>query len=209
MNEECVEEKLPDPADHQDVQTTMEIKIEGKTPPLLSGEPPKTTQNIVSHMMDIAEPLASLKKALEHRLQCSLKDHEIYLQNSTLLSEDKSLVEQGINAKGILQFSVQVISAQGVKPRLNIVDVIKPITVEVAIELRAAPEVEDATGCKWVVCNSYKEEQEKLGIPFGQFAASLNNYSDLCDPVTVTPYRSCVVDVMNLIVFPLAMLRAS
>ncbi|XP_033641718.1 GA-binding protein alpha chain-like [Asterias rubens] len=154
----------PQQDDH--ILTAMEIKQEGKTLPLLSGESPKTSQNVVSHMMDIAEPLINLKKALEQRLQCSLKDHEIYLQNSTLLSEEKSLIEQGVIAKGVLQFSVQVISAQGVKPRINIVDVIKPITVEVAIEQRAAPvQVEDGTGCKWVVCNSYKEEQEKQGIP--------------------------------------------
>ena len=34
----------------------------------------------------------------------------------------------------------------------------------------APVQVEDGTGCKWVVCNSYKEEQEKQGIPLGELA---------------------------------------
>ncbi|XP_022098536.1 GA-binding protein alpha chain-like isoform X3 [Acanthaster planci] len=126
---------------------------------------PPPPQSIIIHMMDIAEPLSSLKKALEQRLQCSLKDHEIYLQNERLLDESNSLLEQGVNAEGTLQFSVEVISAQGVRPRMNIVDVIKPITIEVVDNAPPATEVEATTKCKWVVCNNYREVQERLGMP--------------------------------------------
>ncbi|XP_038065630.1 GA-binding protein alpha chain-like isoform X2 [Patiria miniata] len=128
-------------------------------------QPQPQSQSIIIHMMDIAEPLTSLKKALMQRLQCNLMDHEIYLQNERLMEEDKSLVEQGINAEGILQFSVEVNSSQGMKPRLNIVDVIKPITIEVVDNNPQVTEVPDTSKCRWMVCNSYKEEQERLGIP--------------------------------------------
>ncbi|XP_038065633.1 GA-binding protein alpha chain-like isoform X4 [Patiria miniata] len=131
-------------------------------------QPQPQSQSIIIHMMDIAEPLTSLKKALMQRLQCNLMDHEIYLQNERLMEEDKSLVEQGINAEGILQFSVEVNSSQGMKPRLNIVDVIKPITIEVVDNNPQVTEVPDTSKCRWMVCNSYKEEQERLGIPEDQ-----------------------------------------
>ena len=36
--------------------------------------------------MDIEEPLSTLRKLLEARLQCSLIDHEFYLQDSIPVS---------------------------------------------------------------------------------------------------------------------------
>ena len=39
-------------------------------------------QNLIIQHMDIAEPLATLKQLLELRLQCSLSDHQFYLQDS-------------------------------------------------------------------------------------------------------------------------------
>ena len=39
-------------------------------------------QNIIIQHMDIAEPLVTLRKLLEARLQCSLHDHEFWLQDS-------------------------------------------------------------------------------------------------------------------------------
>ncbi|XP_072049901.1 GA-binding protein alpha chain-like [Amphiura filiformis] len=130
-------------------------------------------------MMDIAEPMSNLRTILEQRLQCNLCEHEIYLQNTAQLDPAKSLLEQGVSAEGVVQFSVQVISTQGVKPRLNIVDIVKPIieTVEVPVEtmehdisapgeskLQTEEQVEEVT--RWVVCNNYRDEQEKYNIPF-------------------------------------------
>lgn len=43
-------------------------------------------QNLIIQHMDIAEPLATLKSLLEMRLQCSLSDHQFYLQDSILVS---------------------------------------------------------------------------------------------------------------------------
>ncbi|XP_072166263.1 GA-binding protein alpha chain-like [Diadema setosum] len=137
------------------------------------------SQNVITQMMDIAQPLTTLKKMLEQRLQCSLDEHEMYLQNAATLIEEKSLLEQGISADGVVQFSIQVISNQGVKPRLNIVDIVKPIieTVEVPMVTDEVPvesmeeevvkiggEEEHAT--RWIVCSNYREEQDRLSMPY-------------------------------------------
>lgn len=142
------------------------------------------SQNVITQMMDIAQPLSTLKKMLGQRLQCKLDEHEIYLQNTATLVEDKSLLEQGISAEGVVQFSVQVISNQGVKPRLNIVDIVKPIieTLEVPmvtevpvedIEDESLKLVEGAIGeeeeeqvTRWIVCSNYRDEQDRLNIPY-------------------------------------------
>ena len=39
-------------------------------------------QNIIIQHMDISQPLTALRKLLETRLQCSLADHEFYLQDT-------------------------------------------------------------------------------------------------------------------------------
>ena len=44
-------------------------------------QPAPQFQNIVVQHMDIAEPLSQLRKLLESKLQCSLKDHEFFLQD--------------------------------------------------------------------------------------------------------------------------------
>ena len=46
-------------------------------------------QNIIVQHMDIAEPLTTLRKLLENRLQCSLIDHEFYLQDSIPVSSQQ------------------------------------------------------------------------------------------------------------------------
>ena len=43
-------------------------------------------QNLIIQHMDIEEPLATLRKLLEARLQCSLDDHEFYLQDAIPVS---------------------------------------------------------------------------------------------------------------------------
>ncbi|XP_033106211.1 GA-binding protein alpha chain-like [Anneissia japonica] len=141
---------------------------------LESSQVPSMPSNIITQMMDIAEPMSSLKKLLEHRLQCNLDEHEIYLQNTAMVDGSKSLLEQGVSAEGIVQFSVQVISSLGAKPRLNIVDIVKPIieTVEIPIDpaqqdVATADEISESDGqvTRWVLCNSYRDEEEKHGIP--------------------------------------------
>lgn len=45
-------------------------------------QPPPQYQNLIIQHMDIAETLSTLKRLLETRLQCSLADHQFYLQDS-------------------------------------------------------------------------------------------------------------------------------
>lgn len=43
---------------------------------------PVVCQNIIIQHMDITEPLTTLRDLLEKRLQCSLKHHEFWLQDT-------------------------------------------------------------------------------------------------------------------------------
>ncbi|NXT81107.1 GABPA protein, partial [Zapornia atra] len=152
-----------------------------------------TTAEFVSQAIDINEPIGNLKKLLEPRLQCSLDAHEICLQDIPL-DPDRSLFDQGVKTDGTVQLSVQVISRQGIEPKLNILEIVKPVeTVEVVIDPDAhhaeaeAHLVEEAQvitldGTKHITTISdetseqvtrwaaalegYRKEQERLGIPY-------------------------------------------
>ncbi|KAI0225050.1 GA-binding protein alpha chain [Lamellibrachia satsuma] len=145
-------------------------------------------QNIIIQHMDILEPLTTLRKLLETRLQCSLADHEFYLQDAIQLDPTKNLVSQCVQGSGMVQINVEVKSQPGVKPRLNIVDILKPaedvIEVQASSEPVAAPmavsrqtvssgtkvvipfpeESENVT--RWIVDQNFRKEQERLKIPF-------------------------------------------
>ncbi|NXD38672.1 GABPA protein, partial [Copsychus sechellarum] len=152
-----------------------------------------TTAEFVSQAIDISEPIGNLKKLLEPRLQCSLDAHDICLQDIQL-DPDRSLFDQGVKTDGTVQLSVQVISRQGIEPKLNILEIVKPVeTVEVVIDPDAhhaeaeAHLVEEAQvitldGTKHIATISdetseqvtrwaaalegYRKEQERLGIPY-------------------------------------------
>ncbi|NXM29310.1 GABPA protein, partial [Oxyruncus cristatus] len=152
-----------------------------------------TTAEFVSQAIDINEPVGNLKKLLEPRLQCSLDAHEICLQDIQL-DPNRSLFDQGVKTDGTVQLSVQVISRQGIEPKLNILEIVKPVeTVEVVIDPDAhageaeAHLVEEAQvitldGTKHIATISdetseqvtrwaaalegYRKEQERLGIPY-------------------------------------------
>ncbi|NWS73746.1 GABPA protein, partial [Crotophaga sulcirostris] len=152
-----------------------------------------TTAEFVSQAIDINEPIGNLKRLLEPRLQCSLDAHEICLQDIQL-DPDRSLFDQGVKTDGTVQLSVQVISRQGIEPKLNILEIVKPVeTVEVVIDPDAhhaeaeAHLVEEAQvitldGTKHITTISdetseqvtrwaaalegYRKEQERLGIPY-------------------------------------------
>ncbi|NXV44036.1 GABPA protein, partial [Uria aalge] len=152
-----------------------------------------TAAEFVSQAIDINEPIGNLKKLLEPRLQCSLDAHEICLQDIQL-DPDRSLFDQGVKTDGTVQLSVQVISRQGIEPKLNILEIVKPVeTVEVVIDPDAhhaeaeAHLVEEAQvitldGTKHITTISdetseqvtrwaaalegYRKEQERLGIPY-------------------------------------------
>jgi len=90
-----------------------------------------------------------------------------------------------VSAEGAVQFSCQIISSQGVKPRVNIVDIVKPIVEPIEVTVDTTPQQETTQAVeaetitdkavplseesdhvtRWIVCNNYRLEQEKLGIP--------------------------------------------
>ncbi|XP_064604239.1 GA-binding protein alpha chain-like [Liolophura sinensis] len=149
------------------------------------GAPPQY-QNLIIQHMDIAEPLSTLKRLLEIRLQCSLAGHDFYLQDDLLLDSNKSLVDQCVQGEGMVQINVEVKSQPGVKSKINIVDILKPaeevetvaeqeetVQAEEAIEAGAvqpqgkaqyAEEAEHVT--RWIVDQNFRKEQERLKIPF-------------------------------------------
>ncbi|NXF90231.1 GABPA protein, partial [Eubucco bourcierii] len=181
----------------REAEELIEIKIDGTEKQECTEESiveqTYTTAEFVSQAIDINEPIGNLKKLLEPRLQCSLDAHEICLQDIQL-DPDRSLFDQGVKTDGTVQLSVQVISRQGIEPKLNILEIVKPVeTVEVVIDPDAhhaeaeAHLVEEAQvitldGTKHIATISdetseqvtrwaaalegYRKEQERLGIPY-------------------------------------------
>ncbi|XP_071174755.1 GA-binding protein alpha chain-like isoform X1 [Mytilus galloprovincialis] len=151
-------------------------------------------QNLIIQHMDIAEPLATLKTLLEMRLQCSLSDHQFYLQDAIQLDTTKSLVDQCVQGEGMVQINLEIKSQPdfaGVKPKINIVDILKPadeVEPQQIVEEPPPPppppvqtitphkkqqtkvviplpeESENVT--RWIVDQNFRREQERLKIPF-------------------------------------------
>ncbi|XP_038657327.1 GA-binding protein alpha chain isoform X2 [Scyliorhinus canicula] len=177
----------------------IEIEIDGEekrhcTEESIAEQTTITTAEFVSQSIDINEPVGNLKKLLEPRLQCSLEAHEICLQD-ILLDPNRSLFDQGVKTDGTVQLSVEVISRQGVEPKLNILEIVKPVeTVEVVIDpdaahhvgaeaqlveeaqvitldgskqLTAIPDETSEQVTRWAAAlEGYRKEQEHLGIPY-------------------------------------------
>ncbi|XP_012886492.1 PREDICTED: GA-binding protein alpha chain isoform X2 [Dipodomys ordii] len=165
-----------------------------------------TPAECISQAIDINEPIGNLKKLLEPRLQCSLDAHEICLQDIQL-DPERSLFDQGVKTDGTVQLSVQVISYQGIEPKLNILEIVKTAeTVEVVIdpdEHQAEAEahlVEEAQvitldGTKhittitdetseqvtrWAAAlEGYRKEQERLGIPYDVLASQEQQMNEI------------------------------
>ena len=53
---------------------------------VIQQQPAPQYQNLIIQHMDIAEPLSTLKQLLELRLQCSLAEHQFFLQDSIPVS---------------------------------------------------------------------------------------------------------------------------
>lgn len=137
-------------------------------------------QNLIIQHMDIAEPLATLKQLLELRLQCSLSDHQFYLQDSIPLDTKKSLVDQCVQGEGMVQINLEVKSQPGMKPKINILDILKPAEeVEpTLVEQNASPQTTASTAkvvvpadeteniTRWIVDQNFRRDQERLKIPF-------------------------------------------
>ena len=74
-----------------------------------------------SELIDIREPLGTIKGSLEARLGYSLKNYDFWLQETQMLSDEMTLVEQCIQGEGLVQIKVEVSNG-----KINIVDVLKP-----------------------------------------------------------------------------------
>lgn len=145
-------------------------------------------QNLIIQHMDIAEPLATLKTLLEMRLQCSLSEHQFFLQDAIQLDTSKSLVDQCVQGDGMVQINLEIKSQPGVKPKINIVDILKPadeVDTPVVEQEPPPPAVQVQTPQKkaqtkvviplpeesenvtrWIVDQNFRREQERLKIPF-------------------------------------------
>ncbi|XP_046338901.1 GA-binding protein alpha chain-like isoform X1 [Haliotis rufescens] len=147
-------------------------------------QPPPQYQNLIIQHMDIAEPLLTLKRLLEVRLQCSLAEHQFYLQDSIQLDANKSLVDQCVQGDGMVQINLEVKSQPaGVKPKINILDILKtadevetqpvePVPAATQQIQQANTKVviplpeESENVTRWIVDQNFRREQERLKIPF-------------------------------------------
>ncbi|XP_043927297.1 GA-binding protein alpha chain [Protopterus annectens] len=181
----------------RDAEELIEIEIDGNEKQECTEETiveqTFTTAEFVSQAIDINEPIGTLRKLLEARLQCCLDAYEICLQDIQL-DPDRSLFDQGVKTDGIVQLSVQVLSRQGVEPKLNILEIVKPVeTVEVVIDpdahqggaeahlveetqvitldgtkqIATIPDETSEQVTRWAAAlEGYRKEQERLGIPY-------------------------------------------
>lgn len=142
-------------------------------------------QNLIIQHMDIAEPLSTLKQLLELRLQCSLAEHQFFLQDSIPLDTDKSLVDQCVHGDGMVQINLEVKSQPGLKPKINILDILKPAeevesngldqsdfqsstTTQPQAPAKVVVPLNDETEniTRWIVDQNFRRDQERLKIPF-------------------------------------------
>ncbi|CAG5131697.1 unnamed protein product [Candidula unifasciata] len=145
-------------------------------------QPAPQYQNLIIQHMDIAEPLSTLKRLLEIRLQCSLADHQFYLQDSIELDSSKSLVDQCVQGEGMVQINLEVKSQPGVSPKINILDILKTAEDELEEKYVAEQSMQSSQGqnakvviplpeesenvTRWIVDQNFRRDQERLKIPF-------------------------------------------
>uniref|UniRef100_A0A0B7B8S2 ETS domain-containing protein n=1 Tax=Arion vulgaris TaxID=1028688 RepID=A0A0B7B8S2_9EUPU len=148
----------------------------------IAQQPPPQYQNLIIQHMDITEPLCTLKRLLEIRLQCSLADHQFYLQDSIELDGNKSLVDQCVQGEGMIQVNLEVKSQPGVTPKINILDILKTAEDEIEEKYVAGQvaqsnsdhdaKVVDTTPedsenvTRWIIDQGFRREQTRLKIPF-------------------------------------------
>ena len=81
---------------------------------------------VIAQLIDIREPLVNLRRALERRLNVDLSEHDFWLQDSQLLPENTTLVEQCVQGEGLVQINVEIKEEGANVKKINIVDVLKP-----------------------------------------------------------------------------------
>ncbi|XP_040582849.1 DNA-binding protein Ets97D [Lepeophtheirus salmonis] len=152
-------------------------------------------EGIIAQLIDIREPLVNLRRTLEQRLDgTDLSDYDFWLQDSQSLPAESSLVDHCVQGEGLVQINVEIkVDEDGVK-KINIVDVLKPsdeilnetdedsLNVELGSDTMPPPpppppvpptssnaitqeEPSNESVTRWVVCSSFRKEQERLNIP--------------------------------------------
>ena len=149
---------------------------------------------VVSELIDIREPLGSLRRKLDKKMGFSVKSFSFWLQDSQKLSDDMTLVDQCVQGEGLVQIKMEV--SEG---KINIVDVLKPddnlMTSEddnppgprkrhdsSADEAAASTakrhklkkekdltttekSADKGAATRWVVSTEYRDEQNRLSFP--------------------------------------------
>ncbi|KAK7573794.1 hypothetical protein V9T40_010985 [Parthenolecanium corni] len=80
---------------------------------------------ITVQSFDLNDQLSNLRNSLEQLCNTSLADYSIWLQGSQQLSEDKSLVDHGIEGEGDVQVKLQINVNENGTRMINIIDVLK------------------------------------------------------------------------------------
>jgi len=146
-----------------------------------------------NELIDIKEPLGQLKGSLEAKLGYSLKDYEFWLQETQMLSDEMTLVDQCIQGEGLVQIKVEVSNG-----KINIVDVLKPeedlftdvkpdrhhrlssmgissnptkwvkvkkekVPAAMKTENQEKQAADNVT--RWVISSAYRKQQERLNFP--------------------------------------------
>ncbi|RZF38768.1 hypothetical protein LSTR_LSTR008138 [Laodelphax striatellus] len=118
-------------------------------------------------LMDIEEPLSSLKSLLEERFKVDLTDCLYCLQDTILLEGDGNLKEQcAIHAEGLVQINYELTN-ENLKWKINIVDVCEPAKEYVDISPEVSSQIEEnyrPDKVRWIIDLNFKKEQERLNI---------------------------------------------
>ena len=84
-------------------------------------------EGFVAQLIDIREPLTNLRRALERRMKVDLRGFNFWLQDSQMLPETTTLVEQCIQGEGLVQINVEIKLEEGGRvKKMNIIDVLQP-----------------------------------------------------------------------------------
>ncbi|XP_065207301.1 DNA-binding protein Ets97D [Planococcus citri] len=132
--------------------------------------------DIIVQFFDLHDPLSRFKILLEQLWRVSLSDYSIWLQDSTQLDEDKSLIQHGVEGEGKVQIKLQIKMTRDGSKMINIIDVLKPTdeladpdTVQDADESLSQDAQEDLVPnekcVQWVESREFVVEKLRHGIP--------------------------------------------
>ncbi|KAL9914570.1 DNA-binding protein Ets97D-like [Glossina fuscipes fuscipes] len=121
--------------------------------------PPQAVDNKIIMHMDIREPLRTLQKLLEKKLNISLRGYEFWLQYVQKLEPHENLVDQCVKHEGLVKINVEI---KYIVKRINILDVLKPTEDALAaLNIQETCETNSSSGDKQSSCNENTEDSEE------------------------------------------------